>query len=74
MYIDISTVTTGQLLYLCNILDRFQLHFDQLHVPVGSSQTDRLLEYHEDKTDCRLMKTDAFASFHVTQNENITII
>jgi hypothetical protein len=29
MHTDIFTVTTGQLLYICNILGRFQLHFDQ---------------------------------------------
>lgn len=69
MHIDIFTVTTGQLLYLCNILGRFQLHFAHLQVPVDSSQTDRLLEYHDDKTDCRLLTTDASAGLHVTQTE-----
>jgi hypothetical protein len=48
-YIQISTVTTGQLLYVCNILDRFQLHFHHFQVSVGSNHTDSLLEYHDDK-------------------------
>jgi len=62
MYIDIFIVTSGQLLYVCNILDRFQLYFDHLQVPVGSSHTDRLLEYHDDK------RSDASAGYRVTQN------